>query len=1095
MAKELKFGLKIGADTGEAESNVSRFEKHFAQMLRDMGKTPKEIAAFHQLAADVAAGRKELWTLDEATQSLVKQYRSLSSVAKAQDILNLVPADEIKRRIASVNGALETLKKSGTLSRAEMAAAQAAAKSQIDEMAAGTGLLSQAWGRVGGTVKAVGAVGAGVAAGLGAGLAVSVKQAVEFESAMANVRKVVEATPEKFAALTEEIEALTRDLPQSAVELAAIAEAGGQLGVAADDIGKFTRLTAEMATAFNMSADEAGQAIAKLANVYSLPIDKVRELGDAINVLGNNSAATEAGIVEAMTRIGGTATQFGLTTREAAALSTAFISLGKTPEIAATGINALLSRLQTANVGSKELKEGLGQLGMSAEQLADQIAANPQQALTTFLRTLKDLDGQTRAEVLTQMFGQEMQDDISVMVGALGQYEQALGLVSIGQNNAGAMAKELGARMETAEAQLGLLKNALDQIARDLGKALLPAFKEIVGGAKDLVADLSKTTAGPDGEAMAEWARGIADGLRSLPEQFAEVQEAIGTTFANIARLRLKYLESTNLFGVNDEQIAKVRGNLAESEALIRSASDRLAAIHAEAAADAKKSGDAAKKAGEDAADGMDKAGAAAKGAGDAAAKAGDQAKTGGQAAAEGWKQAKEEAEGLERSAKSLGIDLKHATTQVTEGALDAATAMADLVQSVSRGGGAAEDVARVFREVWPKALAKATDPKDVEHLKATVLSLAESGDLTAAQVAEAFGKIGQAAKTAGDDVSYLTTQAQTAFNAQTEQAKRLAAEQEKATAATKDQAEALRDQGRAATGAASSVSDLADEFPAVAEASDRVKAKFAELIEENNRLLREGAQDMSLLGNRMLDVRAEAAAITAEYSRQQAAVAGLTARIQTGAVSTQEAAREALEAARAYDLLGAEDLTPLRQALEDAAQRAADLKAEAADTLASLRDELDQMNANYAAVERRRYEAQKADLEERRRLASDDQTRRDLDQALSYADQIHRKKMADIAAETAARQEQERASAEELRSREKAAAYEREIGTPLPGAGTETTAQRERASAERTGEFAPARTVRVEFGTGGPVGAFSESDASRLIAMLQDQAARSLSA
>lgn len=40
-----------------------------------------------------------------------------------------------------------------------------------------------------------------------------------------------------------------------------------------------------MATAFDMSAEEVGDAMAKLAKVYQIPITEMSKLGDAINYL------------------------------------------------------------------------------------------------------------------------------------------------------------------------------------------------------------------------------------------------------------------------------------------------------------------------------------------------------------------------------------------------------------------------------------------------------------------------------------------------------------------------------------------------------------------------------------------------------------------------------------------------------------------------------------------------------------------------------------------------------------------------------------------------------------------------------------------
>ena len=302
-------------------------------------------------------------------------------------------------------------------------------------------------------------------------------EAVKFESAMAGVRKVVDGTPEQIEQLGEQVKKLAVEFGMMPEQMAEIVAAGGQLGIAADKLDEFARVTATMATAFGMTAEEAGNAAATIANVFQLPIGEVEKLGDAINVLGNNTAAREKDIVAAMARIGGTAKQFGLVADEAAALADAFIALGKPPEVAATAINAMLQKLQTAQSQGKDFQAALEGIGTSADEIAANIAANPQQALTEFLHKLEGLDKQSRALTLSQLFGTEYSDDIALLVGSLGEYEKALGLVNDQSQIQGAMQKEAAAALNTTEGQINKAKAAVSNMAGELGNALLPILK------------------------------------------------------------------------------------------------------------------------------------------------------------------------------------------------------------------------------------------------------------------------------------------------------------------------------------------------------------------------------------------------------------------------------------------------------------------------------------------------------------------------------------------------------------------------------------------------------------------------------------------
>ncbi len=106
---------------------------------------------------------------------------------------------------------------------------------------------------------------------------------------------------------------------------------------------------------------------------------------------------------------------------------------------------------------------------------------------------------------------------------------------------------------------------------------------------------------------------------------------------------------------------------------------------------------------------------------------------------------------------------------------------------------------------------------------------------------------------------------------------------------------------------------------------------------------------------------------------------------------------------------LGEERARPLLDALEQARQRMNDLRDSAADTLSSLRDELDQLNANYDDIERRRAAQREAEINDKlaaARAAGDQKTIADLTESLRLLKQINAARL-----EEAKRREAEEAS------------------------------------------------------------------------------------
>lgn len=330
-------------------------------------------------------------------------------------------------------------------------------------------------------------------ASLSATAVVPVKLAMDFESAMSGVRKVVDFdTPQQFQEMQSDILALTRTIPLSAKELAQITASGGQLGVARQDLMAFTETIAKMSVAFDMSAEESGSSMAQLANVFQIPMSKISELGDAINHLSNANPARANQIVQVLGRAGSVGKDFGLNPNQMTAISTAFVSLGRSPEVASTAINGMLTRLTTADKQGKRFQNALKGMGLSARQLKRDIAQNGEQALMNFLTAVERLPKEQRTGALVDLFGLEYADDVAALVGGLDTYRQAVDALK--ETNAsgspkfiGSMGREFDAVSKTTNANWQKLKSGLVELAIVVGSTLLPVINDLFDGLRPII--------------------------------------------------------------------------------------------------------------------------------------------------------------------------------------------------------------------------------------------------------------------------------------------------------------------------------------------------------------------------------------------------------------------------------------------------------------------------------------------------------------------------------------------------------------------------------------------------------------------------------
>lgn len=552
-------GKALERDFDQARTAAARLKETLAGQQVELQRLRGALSAGGVSSRDLAGAQQRLRA--ELDQSRAK-YAQLAAAANARDVLGLPRHAEIRAEIQRTREAYSTLARSGNASLAELARAKVAMRQRIGELTEGTNNWRDALGQIKG--RAV------EAAAVFAALGMSAREAIRFESSMADVNKTVGGSRAEMAALSNELRDMSLEVPIDANELAKIAAAGGQLGVAAAEIPGFTEVVAKMSTAFDMSAEQSGDAIGKIKNVYQLTIPEVESLGDAINQLGNTSAARERDIIDVMMRIGGTSKQFGLAKEQTAALAASMLSLGKPAEVAGTSINAMLNRMQTATMQGGKFQEALAKIGMDAEQMAAQVAGNPQLALDTLLETLGQLEGKDRAEVLTGLFGAEFQDDIGVLVGSLQTYRDAMGQVADKTAYAGAMNKEFETRSATTANELQLLKNTVMDIVRSLGEGFLP----LVNQASGMLNSLLQPVAG----LVREFPRLTAAivGLLGGAVVFGTVTKAFG--IARAALLTFVETATTN-FPKAGEAADKLSGRIDGVNKVVRTGSGLLAAF------------------------------------------------------------------------------------------------------------------------------------------------------------------------------------------------------------------------------------------------------------------------------------------------------------------------------------------------------------------------------------------------------------------------------------------------------------------------------------------------------------------------------------
>lgn len=383
-------------------------------------------------------------------------------------------------------------------------------------------------------------------------LIAATKAAVDFESAMADVRKVVDFdTPQQFAQMNEDVLKLSNNLPMAADDIAKIVAAGGQAGIARQDLMQFAEDAVKMGVAFDVTAEQAGDMMAKWRSAFKLNQQDVVALADKINYLGNTTAASAPLISDVVTRIGPLGEIGGVASGEIAALGASMIATGVQSDVAATGIKNLILGMTAGEGATKSQAAAFQQLGFDAADMAKRMQTDAKGAIMDVFRALQSLPKDQQASVLADLFGKESIGAIAPLLTNLDALESNFKKVGDASQYAGSMEAEYQARSRTTANQLQLAKNAIVAVGIGIGSALLPAINGVLNAIIPVVS------------AFANWAQqnqGIVQTMVALAASFAGVLLAARSLLAIRAGFNMLKETARLFYTVNQNGQIVLRG-------------------------------------------------------------------------------------------------------------------------------------------------------------------------------------------------------------------------------------------------------------------------------------------------------------------------------------------------------------------------------------------------------------------------------------------------------------------------------------------------------------------------------------------------------
>ncbi|WP_292065971.1 phage tail tape measure protein [Brevundimonas sp. UBA7664] len=541
--------------------------------LKKLEAAQRDVAAFRGLKASLEANKRAMLEAQAKAQALAREHAKVEAPTRKMTAALTKARSEVKalkaaqeghaRELNQVRGRLDAAGVSTrNLGREELALRNniTRANSAIDQQKTKLKALGDqqrrnaaARDRYSQTTAFAGqAAGAGAGA-LGAGMAVAApvvvagRAAIDFERAMAGVKKVVNfPTPKAFQQMSRDILDLSGRIPVASGELAGLVAQGARAGVARGDLLAYAEAAAKMGVAFDITSEEAGEMMAVWRTAFGLQQREVIGLADRVNYLTNSYGGNAAKVSEMITRVGPLADVAGASSSVLAGLAQVMNSVGVEAEVGGTGIKNMLLGLTKGAAATRMQRQAFAALGLDAGRVAKQMQTDAEGAITGVLRAVARLPKEQQLSVLGQLFGTESVAAIAPMLSQLDLVERNLREVGDASISAGSMQREFAGTVDNTASRLDLARNKANRMATILGDKVKPyadMAAKAIGGVADAVSAWAERHPRLTGAAMA--LLGVVAGLLLLFGGFAL---AIAAVLAPFAALRLGLTLGAPLF-------------------------------------------------------------------------------------------------------------------------------------------------------------------------------------------------------------------------------------------------------------------------------------------------------------------------------------------------------------------------------------------------------------------------------------------------------------------------------------------------------------------------------------------------------------------
>ncbi|EKO3578666.1 phage tail tape measure protein [Vibrio metschnikovii] len=328
--------------------------------------------------------------------------------------------------------------------------------------------------------------------------------AVKNESSFADVKKVVNMTPEEAAETRSwalKIAASREGGGMNANEINTMLAAGGRSGIKdKDELRQFVLDSAKMGVAFDMSAEDAGKTLAGFKAALNLDQKGALSLAGMINHLAADSNMDPKQLASVMAREGATAKLAGFSNNDTAALANTLIATNMSEERVATAVKNISGRLTLGHAASGNQKRALSAIGFDSSELAASMQDDAAGTLLEVLDAIKAAPLEEQSALISQIFGEEVKGAVAALAGNTSEFIRLRKLANAAEEtHLESIEREFAEKIATSGIGIQVFTNKLNRLAVIVGGTLLPALNTVLeplGGMVDAISNFAAENEG-----------------------------------------------------------------------------------------------------------------------------------------------------------------------------------------------------------------------------------------------------------------------------------------------------------------------------------------------------------------------------------------------------------------------------------------------------------------------------------------------------------------------------------------------------------------------------------------------------------------------